>query len=48
MSDMEIGALRKKLASRRWRLTWNLFAIYQPASSSVGMFQMTDAAFAEA
>jgi hypothetical protein len=32
----------------RWRLTWNLFAIYQPASSSVGMYQMTDAAFAEA
>jgi hypothetical protein len=29
----------------RWRLTWNPFAIYQPASSSVGMYQMTDAAF---
>ena len=32
----------------RWRLTWNPFAIYQPASSGVGMYQMTDAAFAEA
>jgi hypothetical protein len=32
----------------RWRLTWNPFTIYQPASSSVGMYQMTDAAFAEA
>jgi hypothetical protein len=32
----------------RWRLTWNPFEIYQPASSSIGMFQMTDAAFAEA
>ena len=32
----------------RWRLTWNPFEVYQPASSSVGMFQMTDAAFAEA
>ena len=32
----------------RWRLSWNPFAIYQPASSSVGMYQMTDAAFAEA
>ena len=32
----------------RWRLTWNPLALYQPASSSVGMFQMTDAAFAEA
>jgi hypothetical protein len=31
----------------RWRLTWNPFTIYQPASSSVGMYQMTDAAFAE-
>jgi hypothetical protein len=32
----------------RWRLTLNPFAIYQPASSAVGMYQMTDAAFAEA
>ena len=32
----------------RWRLTWDPFAIYQPASSAVGMYQMTDAAFAEA
>jgi hypothetical protein len=32
----------------RWSLAWNPFAMYQPASSSVGMYQMTDAAFAEA
>jgi hypothetical protein len=32
----------------RWRLSWNPFAIYQPASSAVGMYQMTDAAFADA
>ena len=32
----------------RWRLTWNPLAIYKPASSAVGMYQMTDAAFAEA
>jgi Transglycosylase SLT domain len=32
----------------RWRLTWNPFAVYAPASSAVGMFQMTDPAFAEA
>jgi hypothetical protein len=32
----------------RWRLSWNPFAIYQPASSAVGTYQMTDAAFAEA
>jgi hypothetical protein len=31
----------------RWRLTWDPFAIYQPASSSVGMYQMTDPTFAE-
>jgi hypothetical protein len=32
----------------RWRLTWDPFAIYRPASSAVGMYQMTDPAFAEA
>ena len=32
----------------RWRLTWHPFSIYKPASSAVGMYQMTDAAFAEA
>jgi hypothetical protein len=32
----------------RWRPSWNPFALYQPASSGVGMYQMTDAAFAEA
>jgi hypothetical protein len=32
----------------RWQLTWNPFAVYEPASSAVGMYQMTDAAYAEA
>src|SRR5580700_10383619 len=32
----------------RWQLTWNPFAVYKPASSAVGMYQMTDAAYAEA
>ena len=32
----------------RWHWSWNPFAIYQPASSAVGMYQMTDAAFGEA
>jgi hypothetical protein len=32
----------------RWRLTSDPFAVYQPASSAVGMYQMTDAAFGEA
>ncbi|GKQ49625.1 transglycosylase SLT domain-containing protein [Bradyrhizobium sp. Ce-3] len=32
----------------RWQLSWNPLAIYRPASSAVGLYQMTDAAFAEA
>jgi hypothetical protein len=32
----------------RWRLSWHPFAIYEPASSAVGMYQMTEAAFAQA
>ena len=32
----------------RWRLSWNPFDIYEPASSAVGMYQMTDGTFAEA
>jgi hypothetical protein len=32
----------------RWRLTWHPLSIFQPASSAVGMYQMTDGTFAEA
>ena len=32
----------------RWRMTAHPFRLYAPASSSVGMYQITDAAFAEA
>lgn len=32
----------------RWRLTWNPFELYQPASSAVGMYQITDGTFSEA
>ncbi len=32
----------------RWRLTWNPLEVYQPASSAVGMYQITDATFREA
>jgi transglycosylase-like protein with SLT domain len=32
----------------RWRFTWNPFELYGPASSAVGMFQITDGTFAEA
>jgi len=31
----------------RWRLSWNPLAIHAPASSAVGLYQMTDAAFAD-
>jgi len=32
----------------RWRLTWNPLEMYQPASSAVGMYQITNAAFLDA
>ncbi|HZB91202.1 MAG TPA: hypothetical protein VE397_07170 [Stellaceae bacterium] len=32
----------------RWRLSWRPFEIYEPASSAAGMYQMTEAAFADA
>jgi hypothetical protein len=32
----------------RWSLSWNPFEVYRPASSAVGMFQITDGTFAEA
>ena len=32
----------------RWRLSWNPFELYRPASSAVGMYQLTDPTFAEA
>src|SRR5476651_2777816 len=38
------------VARTYWRWSWRLrpFEIYRPASSSVGMYQMTDGTFAEA
>ena len=32
----------------RWRMSWNPFELYQPASSAVGMYQITDPTFQEA
>jgi hypothetical protein len=32
----------------RWRLSWNPFGLYRPASSAVGMYQITDPTFLEA
>lgn len=34
--------------SWRWRLSWNPLEWYRPASSAVGMYQMTDGTFQEA
>ncbi|HBP89223.1 MAG TPA: transglycosylase [Nitrospiraceae bacterium] len=31
-----------------WQLTWNPLALYRPASSAVGMYQITDGTFREA
>ena len=31
----------------RWHPTWNPFGLYQPASTSVGMYQITDGTFQE-
>ena len=32
----------------RWRLAWNPFELYRPASSAVGMYQITDPTFQQA
>ncbi len=32
----------------RWQWSWNPFEIYRPASSALGMFQLTDGTFIEA
>lgn len=32
----------------RWQWSWSLFEIYRPASSALGMFQITDGTFAAA
>ncbi|HKA39817.1 MAG TPA: hypothetical protein VKD25_08610 [Burkholderiales bacterium] len=32
----------------RWRFSWNPFEMYQPASTAVGMYQITNAAFRDA
>ena len=32
----------------QWRRTWNPLELYQPASSAVGMYQITDSTFLEA
>lgn len=36
------------LTEWRWRWSWNPFEIYRPASTALGMFQITDGTFAAA
>ena len=38
------------VARTYWRWSWrrNFFEVYRPASSAVGMYQITDGTFAEA
>ena len=36
------------LTDWRWQWSWNPFEVYRPASSALGMFQITDGTFAEA
>jgi hypothetical protein len=46
--QVESGGDALARAGWRWRWSWNPFEIYAPASSAVGVLQLTDAAFAEA
>jgi Transglycosylase SLT domain len=48
LAQMESAGNPVARTSWRWRLTSNPFAIYAPASSAVGLYQMTDAAFGDA
>ena len=46
----QLEAAGNPVARTYWRLrpAWNLFEIYRPASSAVGMYQITDTTFREA
>jgi transglycosylase-like protein with SLT domain len=46
----QVESTGNPVARTYWRrqLTWNPFDVYKPASSAVGMYQMTDGAYAEA
>ena len=48
LAEVESGGNPVARTYWRWRFSLNPFGIYAPASTSVGMYQMTDAAFAEA
>ncbi len=48
LAQMEGGGNPIARTYWRWRFSWNPFEVYRPASSAVGMFQITDGTFAEA
>jgi hypothetical protein len=48
LAQVEGGGNPVARTSWRWRFSWNPFEVYRPASSAVGMFQITDGTFAEA
>jgi hypothetical protein len=48
LAQVESSGNPAALTYWRWRFSWNPFEIYRPASSAVGMFQLTDGTFAEA
>jgi len=48
LAQVETGGNPVARTYWRWRLTANPFQLYQPASSAVGMYQITDATFRQA
>jgi hypothetical protein len=48
LAQVESSGNPAALTYWRWRFSWNPFELYRPASSAVGMFQLTDGTFAQA
>ena len=48
LAQVESSGNPAALTYWRWRFSWNPFDVYRPASSAVGMFQLTDGTFADA
>ncbi len=48
LAQVESSGNPAALTYWRWRFSWNPFELYKPASSAVGMFQLTDGTFAQA
>lgn len=48
LAQLESGGNPVARTYWRWRLTWNPLGVYRPASSAVGLYQITDGTFQEA